>query len=68
MMNGQIHIYSGDGKGKTTAAIGLAVRAYGADKKVPFELVKRADLVTEMLNIRHYYADKNLKAREGIEF
>lgn len=31
---GLIHIYCGDGKGKTTAAIGLAVRAAGAGKKV----------------------------------
>jgi cob(I)alamin adenosyltransferase len=29
-----IHIYFGDGKGKTSAAIGLAVRAAGAGRKV----------------------------------
>ena len=29
-----IHIYHGDGKGKTTAAMGLAVRMLGAGKKV----------------------------------
>lgn len=29
-----IHIYYGDGKGKTTAAIGLAVRAAGSNMKV----------------------------------
>lgn len=31
---GKIHVYTGNGKGKTTAAIGLAVRAAGAGFKV----------------------------------
>ena len=31
---GKIHIYTGDGKGKTTAALGLAIRAIGNDLKV----------------------------------
>ena len=33
---GQLQIYTGDGKGKTTAAIGLSVRAAGAGLKVAF--------------------------------
>ncbi len=35
-MKGYIHVYTGDGKGKTTAALGLAVRAAGAGLKVFF--------------------------------
>ena len=35
-MQGMIHLYCGDGKGKTTAAVGLSVRAAGAGKRVLF--------------------------------
>ena len=33
-MQGYVQVYTGDGKGKTTAALGLAIRAAGAGLKV----------------------------------
>ena len=39
-----IQIYTGDGRGKTTAALGLALRAIGAGKKVAMvQFMKKAD-------------------------
>lgn len=43
-MAGLIHIYCGENKGKTTASVGLSVRAAGAGKKVLFtQYLKRGD-------------------------
>ena len=46
-MAGLIHVYCGDGKGKTTAAVGLAVRACGAGKKVLFVQFLKSDASCE---------------------
>ncbi len=42
MEKGLIHIYTGDGKGKTTASVGLAVRARGRGMKVLFSQFMKA--------------------------
>ncbi len=34
----------------------------------PEAFIERADLVTEMKEIKHYYASEGLQARPGIEF
>lgn len=45
---GLIHLYTGEGKGKTTAAIGLAVRAVGAGKKVVFSQFMKGRRTSEL--------------------
>lgn len=43
-MRGYVHVYTGNGKGKTTAAMGLAIRAAGAGLKVYIaQFVKMGD-------------------------
>ena len=42
-----IHIYTGDGKGKTTAAVGLALRAAGGGSRVLFFQFLKCDTSSE---------------------
>ncbi len=44
---GYVQVYTGDGKGKTTAAIGLTIRALGAGKKVFFLQFMKAKVYSE---------------------
>lgn len=46
-----IHIYYGDGKGKTTAAVGLASRAAGSNMRVMFVQFLKTDASGERLSL-----------------
>lgn len=47
-MQGMIHLYTGEGKGKTTAAVGLAVRAAGNGKRVCFGQFMKGNVTGEV--------------------
>lgn len=47
-----IHLYCGDGKGKTTASVGLAVRACGSGKKVIFAQFLKGRETGELSSLR----------------
>jgi len=60
-MKGYIQVYTGNGKGKTTAALGLALRAAGAGKKVYFAQFVKGKAYSEIKAIRKYLPDITIK-------
>ena len=52
-MSGLIHIYCGDGKGKTTAAMGLAIRAAGSGRRVLILQFLKDGRSSEFVSIAH---------------
>ena len=52
-MSGLIHIYCGDGKGKTTAAMGLAIRAAGSGRRVLILQFLKDGRSSEFASIAH---------------
>jgi cob(I)alamin adenosyltransferase len=62
-MKGYVHIYTGNGKGKSTAAFGLALRASGAGLKVfigqfmkgqPYSELDAFTKLSELITVRQY--------------
>lgn len=70
MEKGRIHIICGDGKGKTTAAIGQIIRALGADYQVYFVQFMKHDDSSELkvLNILDNVKVINLKNKYKFSF
>ena len=61
LIKGLVHLYFGDGKGKTTAAIGLGVRACGRGKKILLVQFLKGDDSGEILALKCNDAFKILK-------
>lgn len=78
-MKGYIQIYTGDGKGKTTAALGLAIREAGAGGKVfigqflksgDYSEMKSLKKFADEITVEHYGLGQFVKghpSREDIE-
>lgn len=74
-----IHIYCGNGKGKTTAAVGLAVRAAGSGKKVLFiqffkngvssemNALKKLENISVLFEPKYYGRVSNMTKEESDE-
>jgi len=62
-MQGYVQVYTGDGKGKTTAALGLALRSAGAGLKVfigqfiknaPYSEIKALERFSDLITVEQY--------------
>ena len=58
---GYVHLYTGDGKGKTTAAFGLALRAVGAGMKVFIAQFAKGMKYSELESIKRFADQITLK-------
>ena len=68
MEKGLIHIYCGDGKGKTTAAVGFCVRACGCGKKVLLAQFLKDDSSGELVSLGLLPGFSRIPAPKRVKF
>ncbi|MDO9110917.1 MAG: cob(I)yrinic acid a,c-diamide adenosyltransferase [Desulfatirhabdiaceae bacterium] len=75
-MKGYVQVYTGDGKGKTTAALGLSLRAAGAGLKVfiaqfiimgDYSVVKALQRFSDLITIEQYGLGRFIKGKPSFE-
>lgn len=71
-MKGYVQVYTGDGKGKTTAALGLALRAAGAGLKVfigqflkkgDYSEIKALERLAEFITVEQFGLGRFIKGK-----
>ncbi len=67
-MQGLVHVYCGDGKGKTTAALGLGLRACGCGKKVLLAQFLKGNTSGELAAIKTLERFEVLPSPDFIKF
>ncbi len=68
MEQGLIHIYCGDGKGKTTCAFGLALRCAGCGYPVRIVQFLKGGETGEVCALRRFPNIELLRAKQGTKF
>lgn len=68
MEQGLIHIYCGDGKGKTTCAFGLALRCAGNGYKVRIVQFLKGGATGELSAVQNIPNIEVLRAKQGTKF
>lgn len=68
MQQGLIHIYCGDGKGKTTACLGLSIRCAGHGNKVLFVQFLKSRLTGELKSLELLPNIEVLRGKETKKF
>jgi cob(I)alamin adenosyltransferase len=75
-MKGYVHVYTGNGKGKTSAALGLAIRAAGAGQKVfiaqfikmgDFSEIKALKRFSDLITVEQFGLGRFVKGRPSPE-